>query len=45
MDYEELILKLEEALEIEEWELVQEAIDTLRVEAEKSFDSFDEEDW
>ena len=45
MDYEELILKLEEALEIEEWELVQEAIDTLRVEVEKSFDSFDEEDW
>jgi hypothetical protein len=45
LDYEELILKLEEALEIEEWELVQEAIDTLRVEAEKSFDSFDEEDW
>ena len=45
MDFEELIMKLEEALEIEEWEIVQEAIDMLRIEAEKSFDTYDEEDW
>ena len=45
MDFEELIMKLEEAVEIEDWEIVKEAIDTLRVEAEKSFDSYDEEDW
>ena len=45
MDFEETILKLEEALETEEWEIVQEVIDMLRVEAEKSFDTYEEEDW
>jgi len=45
LDFEELIMKLEEAIEIEEWELVQEVIDILRVEIEKSFKTYEEEDW
>ena len=45
MDLEEIIHKLEEAKELQDWESVQECIDSLRELTDNPFDEYKDEDW
>jgi hypothetical protein len=45
MDLEEVLHKLEEAIDEEDWEIVQEVIDSIREHIDNPFDEYDEEDW
>lgn len=46
MDLEEILHKLEEAVELKDWDLVQESIDTIREEVHNPFDDYNnEEEW
>ena len=45
MDLEEILHQLEEAVEIQDWELVQESIDSIREQVEKHFGEYSDEDW
>tara|TARA_B100000029_G_scaffold470214_1_gene508887 strand:+ start:858 stop:995 length:138 start_codon:yes stop_codon:yes gene_type:complete len=45
MDLETVLHKLEEALESQDWELVQELTDEIREKIDNPFDQYDEEDW
>jgi hypothetical protein len=45
MDLETVLHKLEEALESQDWELVQELTDEIREKIDNPFDEYDEEDW
>ena len=46
MSLEEVLHKLEEAIESEEWELVQEVVDEIREHLDNPFDEYQEElDW
>ena len=46
MSLEEVLHKLEEAIESEEWELVQEIVDEIREHLDNPFDEYKEElDW
>ena len=42
---EEVLHKLEEAIESEDWELVQEVIDEIREHLDNPFDEYSEEEW
>tara|TARA_R100001377_G_scaffold85028_1_gene70024 strand:- start:40 stop:183 length:144 start_codon:yes stop_codon:yes gene_type:complete len=45
MDLEQLLHKLEEAIDDTDWELVQEVIDEIREDIENPFDEYDLEKW
>ena len=45
MDLEQLLHKLEEAIDDTDWELVQEVVDEIREEIENPFDEYNTEDW
>jgi len=45
MDLEEILHQLEDAVENQDWELVQESIDSIREQVEKQFDEYSDEDW
>ena len=45
MDLEQLIHKLEEAIDDTDWELVQEVVDEIREEIENPFDEYNTEEW
>tara|TARA_R100000458_G_C8017748_1_gene78885 strand:+ start:231 stop:368 length:138 start_codon:yes stop_codon:yes gene_type:complete len=45
MDLETVLHKLEEALESQDWELVQELTDEISEKIDNPFDEYDEEDW
>ncbi len=45
MDLETVLHKLEEALESQDWELVQLSIDSLREITDNPLSDYDEEDW
>jgi hypothetical protein len=45
MDLEEILHKLEEAVELEDWDMVIESIDHIRVISEESFGNLDVEEW
>ena len=45
MDLEQLLHKLEEAIDDTDWELVQEAVDEIREEIENPFDEYNTEEW
>ena len=46
MDLEQIVHKLEEALELEDWKLVEESIDSIREHIDNPFDEYQEElDW
>ena len=42
---EEILNKLEEAIDDSDWELVQEAVDELREHLDNPFDEYNTEDW
>ena len=45
MDLEEILHKLDEAKELEDWEMVDECIDALREITDNPFDEYKDEDW
>ena len=45
MDLEQIVHKLEEALESEDWKLVEESIDNIREHIDNPFNQYDEEEW
>jgi|TARA_R110002020_G_scaffold9305_2_gene36761 hypothetical protein len=45
MDLETLLHKLEEAIELEDWNSVQEVADSIREKIDNPFNEYDEEDW
>ena len=45
MDLEALLHKLEEAIESEDWDLVQEVTDEIREHLDNPFDEYKYEDW
>ena len=45
MDLEQLLHKLEEAIDDTDWELVQEVVDEIREEIENQFDEYNTEEW
>ncbi len=45
MDLEEVLHKLEEAIDASDWEIVQEAIDSIREHIDNPFNEYDEEEW
>ena len=45
MDLEEILHKLEEAQDAEDWEAVQECIDAIREHLDNPFDEYKDEDW
>jgi|TARA_Y100000816_G_scaffold25802_1_gene16581 hypothetical protein len=45
MDLEQLLHKLEEAIDDTDWELVQEVVDEIREEIENPFDEYNTEEW
>lgn len=45
MDLEEVLHKLEEAIDVEDWEIVQDAIDSIREHIDNPFNEYDQEEW
>ncbi len=45
MHLEEILHQLEEAVESEDWELVQKSIDSIREQLDNPFDDYKDEDW
>jgi len=45
MDLEEVLHKLEEAIDAEDWEIVQDAIDSIREHIDNPFNEYDQEEW
>jgi hypothetical protein len=45
MDLEQLLHKLEEAIDDVDWELVQEVVDEIREEIENPFENYDLDKW
>ena len=45
MDLEQIVHKLEEALELEDWKLVEESIDNIRDHIYNPLNGYDEEEW
>ena len=45
MDLEEVLHKLQEAIDEEDWEIVQEAIDNIREHIDNPFNEYDEDEW
>lgn len=45
MDLEEILHQLDEAIESNDWELVQEVIDSIREHLDNPFDEYNTEDW
>ena len=45
MGLEEIIHKLEEAKELQDWDSVQECVDLLREMTDNPFDEYKDEDW
>jgi len=45
MSLEEVLHKLEEAIDVEDWEIVQDAIDSIREHIDNPFNEYDQEEW
>ena len=45
MDLEEILHQLEEAIESQDWELVQKSVDSIREQLNNPFDEYNDEDW
>ena len=45
MDLEVIIQKLEEAVDLEDWDLVKESIDEIREITDNPFDEYKDEEW
>ena len=45
MDLEEILHQLDEAIDSNDWELVQEVVDSIREQLDNPFDEYNTEDW
>ena len=45
MDLEEILHKLEESKELEDWDMIDECIESIRVLIDDTFDEYKDEDW